>query len=104
MAAPTTPQPIPQRAWLRHESGALSPLASGSRSHSFTRQSENARLEVTLARMLHLPWMSDVVNPLVPRSTRKPTMPSFARAHTTATSAIVPRSEEHTSELQSRLH
>src|ERR1700755_1147794 len=34
--------------------------------------------------------MSWVVNPLVPRGTRKPRMPSSGRAHTTATSAADP--------------
>ena len=57
---------------------------------SGTRQSENARLDVTEARMDSLPWMSEEVKPGVPRSTRKPRMPSSARAHTTATSATLP--------------
>ena len=35
-------------------------------------------------------WMSCVVNPGVPRGTRKPRTPSSVRAQTTATSAIEP--------------
>src|ERR1035441_694 len=90
MAAPITPQPRPQRACERQESGALSPLAPGRRSLSLTRQSAIARLDVTEARIDHLPWMSDVEYPAVPRSTRKPSTPSGARAQTTATSAALP--------------
>src|SRR5215467_6477981 len=58
-----------------------------------TRQSASDRLEVTEARMDHLPWMSDVVYPGVPFATRNPrTAPlsSVARAQTIATSAGVP--------------
>src|SRR5271156_3548164 len=90
MAAPITPHPIPYRACERHPSGAFSPFALGSRLLSLTRQSANARLDVTDARIDHLPWMSDVVKPGVPRSTRKPSMPASPRAHITATSATPP--------------
>ena len=45
---------------------------------------------MTEARRLHLPDISVAVRPAVPRSTRKPTMPSSARAQTTATSAMDP--------------
>src|ERR1035437_9756912 len=58
-----TPQRMPRRAWERQESGALRPLAAGRRWLSGTRQSAKARLEVTLARMGHLPWMSEVAYP-----------------------------------------
>ncbi len=54
---------------------------------SGTRQSDNARLEVTEARIDSLPWISEALKPGVPFSTRKPRMPSSARAHTIATSA-----------------
>ena len=42
------------------------------------------------ARSDSLPWMSTVVKPGVPRGTRKPRMPSSVRAHTVATSAMLP--------------
>ena len=43
------------RGPVRQESGDLSPRAPGSRSDSLTRQSANARLDVTLALIDHLP-------------------------------------------------
>ncbi len=45
---------------------------------------------MTDARKDHLPFISGAEKPAVPRSTRKPRMPSSARAHTTATSAMDP--------------
>ena len=45
---------------------------------------------MTDARSDHLPFISGAEKPGVPRSTRKPRMPSSVCAHTTATSAIEP--------------
>src|SRR5207248_504800 len=90
MAAPRTPQPIPNRAWVRQLNGAFSPFAFGSMFDAGIRQSEKARLEVTEARIDILPCRSEVVYPGVPFSTRKPLTPSSVRAHTMATSAIEP--------------
>src|SRR5450755_3521944 len=90
MAAPSTPQPMPKRACVRQLSGPFRPLAHGSIADSGTRQSENAKLAVTDARIDSLPCNSDDVNPLVPRSTRKPRIPSGVRAQQIATSATVP--------------
>src|SRR5271154_3081592 len=90
MAAPTTPQPIPKRACERQLSGPFSPLAHGSIAEFGTRQSVSARLDVTDMRIDILPCSSDDVNPLVPRSTTKPRMPSSARAQIIATSATDP--------------
>src|SRR5580700_6131671 len=86
---------MPCRAWERQDSGAFSPFAPGSMAESGTSQSLNARLEVTDARMDHLPWISEVEKPEWPRSTRKPRMPSSlpstnVRAQTRATSATEP--------------
>src|SRR5690242_12356385 len=66
------------------------PFAPGNIWDAGMRQSENERLEVTDARIDHLPCMSDVAYPGVPFSTRNPRMPSSARAHTTATCEAVP--------------
>src|SRR5579863_8570970 len=90
MAAPTTPQPIPNRACERQLSGPFSPLAQGSMAEFGTRQSESARLEVIDTRIDILPCKSDAVNPGVPLSITKPRMPSSARAQTIATSAAEP--------------
>src|SRR5580658_26935 len=90
IAAPSTPQPIPKRACDRQPSGPFSPFAPGSIAESGTRQSTKARLDVTETRMDILPWISELVKPGVPFSTRNPRMPSSVRAHTTATSATDP--------------
>src|SRR5271166_248598 len=90
MAAPITPQPIPYRACVRQLSGPFRPLAQGSMADSGTRQSVNARLAVTEARIESLPCSSEDVNPLVPFSTKNPRIPSGVRAQQIATSATVP--------------
>src|SRR5947209_17001477 len=57
---------------------------------SGTRQSLKERLAVMDARIDIFPCSSDDVNPGVPLSTRNPRIPSSARAHTTAISAMEP--------------
>ena len=54
------------------------------------RQPEKPSSDVTEARSENLPCWSLAVKPGVPRSTRKPRMPSAVCAHTTATSARLP--------------
>src|SRR5208337_2386555 len=91
MAAPSAPQPMPKRAWLRQLSGPRRPVTPGRRFASEISQSESERPEVTEARNDHLPWTSHAVKPVAPFSTRKPR--TFACSHfaqTTETSAREP--------------
>src|SRR5690606_15136407 len=106
---------MPYRASVRHDRGARSPAASGSRAESGSRTSSKESAAVIDARRESLRSITVAVNPGVPAGTRNPRIPSSVPAHTTATSATDPlvihilvpvstqsRSEEHTSELQSR--
>src|SRR6266516_3160551 len=89
MAAPITPHATPTRAWERHDSGAPSPEALGSRFVAGMRQFSNQHSDVRDIRRLNLPSISFARNPGTSFSTTNPpTRPSSSFAHTTFTSAI----------------
>ena len=91
MAAPTAPQAMPYRAWVRQPRALPRPTAPGSASSSRIRTFSSTSSLVTDARIDALVWMSWAENPGVCGSTRNPrTTPSSALAQTSATSAIEP--------------
>ena len=81
---------MPNRASLRQPSGPLSPRASGNIALAGNRTPSRVSSDVVDARSDILRCTSELVNPAVPRGTRKPRMPSSVRAHTVATSAMLP--------------
>src|ERR1700730_17926621 len=91
MEAPSAPHPIPKRDLLRHPSGPFKTRTFGSKFSSRISQSANDNPDVTEARSAHLPCTSQILNPGLVFSTRKPRISSSSHlAHTTATSAIDP--------------
>ena len=78
---------MPNRASDRQASGPDNPRAPGSLASSGSRTSSRLNSEVTDARSDSLCVISRALKPGVDVGTANPTMPSSARAHTTATSA-----------------
>ena len=79
---------MPNRASDRQANGPDKPRAPGSFASSGSRTSSRLNSEVTEARSDILWVISLALNPGVDVGTANPTMPSSARAHTIATSAI----------------
>src|SRR3990170_1088537 len=84
------PNKIPNRAWLRHESGPRIDATSGSTAPDGRRTSSRTNSEVTEAHSDSFPCMSLALNPGVSVGTIKPRTLSSVWAHTIATSAIPP--------------
>src|SRR5436853_1186136 len=88
MAAPTAPHEIPYRAELRQPNGPFNPFTFGKIFSFGIFTLSNTSSPVALARNDHLPCVSGVVNPCIPRSTINPLIsPCSSLAHTTAISA-----------------
>src|SRR5437762_10948609 len=84
-----TPHAIPTRAYDRHDNGAPSPEAFGSRFSAGIRQFSNQHSDVRDIRRLNFPSISRARNPGATFSTTNPpTCPSSSFAQTTLTSAI----------------
>ena len=82
---------MPYRAWVKHESGPFRPSTLGNRAESGTRTFKRDSSDVTDARKLNFPWISDDEKPSISFSTKKPCIIcSSSFAHITATSAIEP--------------
>src|SRR5258706_3393433 len=82
------PHEIPYRAELRQPSGPFNPLTFGKIFSFGTFTLSKTSSPVALARSDHLPCVSGVVNPFIPRSRISPFISPFSSlAHTTATSA-----------------
>ena len=89
-AAPRAPNTIPNRASLRHDSGADSPPACGNWAEAGSRTLSKTSSDVTDARRDSFLWIVLAVKPGVSVGTRNPRIPSSVCAHTVATSARLP--------------